>query len=938
MADTTNKLIGQNYTTPDLVAKVTGKARYAEDWKADGMLFTKLLLSPMPHARVTRLDTSAALAMPGVKAILTADDLPGSQAGATLGENVVSTAQGERPLTMEPVYEGEPILAVAAVDEVTAAEAIEKIVIEFEPLPFNVDVVNGLRPGSPNARLQGNTWMRPAAPAAPAAGAGRAANAPAAGAAAAGAAAAAAPAAPAAPAAGAAAAAGQAPAAPGAAAGAAPAGQGRRGAGAGAGAGAAAGAGAQAAAGQAPGRGEGRGRGAGRGGPGGPGGAAPPQPQISELKWTEEDFAAAKDGQLPTGKATDEWTFGDVDAVMKTADLVIDETFVTQSTGHQPLETRSAMAYWQNGKLYIHCSTQSTVQTVAAVARGVGIAPAEAQDKIVLISEYTGGGFGSKIPGSYNMAIPALLAKKANAPVQLRISREEEHYIGRARPGVHARVKIGLRKDGKILAIDGFALGENGPYDSQGDAASAGRTISLCYQPTAMRWRSMNVLTNTPPKVSQRAPGGMQGNGLFEPMLTKAANQLGVDQVQIRKINAPAGKAKFGPGVPPRNQQAYVTSCFLNEALDKGAELFNWEEKKARSGKRTGSKVRGAGVAISAFSGGSTGFDGMFIIRPDGKVQFQSGIGNHGTHSAFDVHRVAAEMIGVPWEQCEVVFGNTSKNLPWTCISAGSQTAHAMTRAAHAAATDAITKLQEIAAKSLGGSPESYKVANGRVSNGGRSMTLAQAAQKAIELGGKYDGHELPNDVNNFTKKSAAGLVGLGLMGVGRDAYPRDGQTQSYFAGFAEVEVDLETGKFAILEYTAIADVGTVLNPRGLKGQSFGGSMLGIGHAISQKWVYDQHYGVPLAKRFHYNKPPTILDAPQQFKFDAVNLPDPETPVGVRGVGEPPVGAAYGAVMNAIQAAIGDEAFRRSPVTPDMILMALEHGGKRQHEPLTTAI
>ena len=88
MAD--NKLIGQNYTTPDLVAKVTGKAKYAEDFRAEGMLFAKLLLSPMPHARVTRIDTSAALAMPGVKAILTADDLPGAAAGATLGEGVVA--------------------------------------------------------------------------------------------------------------------------------------------------------------------------------------------------------------------------------------------------------------------------------------------------------------------------------------------------------------------------------------------------------------------------------------------------------------------------------------------------------------------------------------------------------------------------------------------------------------------------------------------------------------------------------------------------------------------------------------------------------------------------------------------------------------------------------------------------------------------------------
>src|SRR5438128_9955983 len=107
------KLIGQNYTTPDLGAKVTGRAKYAEDYRADGMLFAKLLLGPMPHARVRRIDTRAALAVPAVKAILTADDLPDLH-GA------------ERALTNEPLYHGEPILAVAAVDEQTAAAAIEK--------------------------------------------------------------------------------------------------------------------------------------------------------------------------------------------------------------------------------------------------------------------------------------------------------------------------------------------------------------------------------------------------------------------------------------------------------------------------------------------------------------------------------------------------------------------------------------------------------------------------------------------------------------------------------------------------------------------------------------------------------------------------------------------------------------------------------------------
>src|SRR6185503_540857 len=136
----TNKLVGQNYTTPDLVAKVTGKAKYAEDFKVEGMLFAKLLLSPMPHAKVTRIDTSEALKMPGVKAILTADELaPPADIVTDLGQTIRANQKGERALANEPVYEGEPILAVAAVDEYTAAEAIEKIQIEYEALPFVVD-------------------------------------------------------------------------------------------------------------------------------------------------------------------------------------------------------------------------------------------------------------------------------------------------------------------------------------------------------------------------------------------------------------------------------------------------------------------------------------------------------------------------------------------------------------------------------------------------------------------------------------------------------------------------------------------------------------------------------------------------------------------------------------------------------------------------------
>ena len=810
------KLLGQNYTTPDLVAKVTGRAKYAEDYRVDGMLFCKLLLSPMPHCRVRGIDAREALATPGVKAILTADDLP-KPAKAADGRGPALAP--EAALTNEPVYRGEPILAIAAVDETTAAEAIEKIVLDLEPLPFVVDPLASLRPGGPNARREGNAFA---------------------------------------------------------------------------------------------------------------------DGKLKTVKWTESDFAAAPDGAMPLGEAGAEWAYGDLDAGFKQADLVLDETLHTQATSHQPLETRTAMAHWANGKLFLRCSTQSVVQTVESVAKWVGVDPSQ----VVVISEYTGGGFGSKIPGTHTVAVPALLAKKTGTPVMMRISREEEHCVGRFRPSLLGRVKIGFRKDGRVTAVDMFVLQDAGPYEDQYDLVAAPTMCSIAYQPLAMRFRGLSVLTNTPPPTSQRAPGGAQQNAIMEPILAKAAHQLGIDPVALHRINAPEGKAPFGaPGKD--GKRSYVTSAFVAKALDRGAELFKWDERKARSGRRNGTKVRGVGVAVSPFIGGySIGYDGLVVIRPDGKLYVQSGAGNLGTHSVIDTARVAAEVLDVPWDRVEVVWGDTSRNLPWTCTSDGSQTMHAMSRANHAAAMDARRKLQEIAARDLGGRPEEYRVGGAGVYHAGnpsRRLTFEKAAQRAIELGGKYDGHELPGDIHAFTRASAGSLAGQGLIGVAKDNYPHDGETHSYVVGFAEVEVDVETGKTRVVDYLAVGDVGTVINPRSLRGQTFGGSMLGIGHAISQKWVYDQHYGVPLAKRFHYSKPPTILDAPQKFEWAALDIPDPETPVGARGVGEPPVGAGCGAVLNAIAAAVGDDVFRRMPVQADMILMALETGHVA-HEPLTANI
>jgi CO/xanthine dehydrogenase Mo-binding subunit len=817
------KLIGTNYATPDLYAKVTGQAKYAEDFRADGMLFCKLLLSPMPHARVKHIHAEEALAMPGVKAMLTANDLPAPADTLTDNGTVIKASKwGERGLTNEPVYEGEPILAVAAVDELTAAEAIEKIEIDFEALPFVTDPLDTLRPGGPNPRTDGNIWTRP-----PATGSTQ----------------------------------------------------------------------------------------------------SPGAPVVTELKWTKEDFAELDKGRLPMGKTPDEWTYGDLDSGFKSAALVLDETFVTPDTSHQTLETRSAMAYWQNGKVYIHTGTQSTAQTLPAIARWLNISP----DNVVFISEYTGGGFGSKITGGVSMIIAALLSKKTNTAVMMRISREEETFIGRARPSFQGRMKVGFSKEGRITALDMFVICDNGPYEAVGDAPSSGRIVSLLYQPQAMRWRGVTVLTNTPPRSAQSSPGGLQGIVIMEPIIAKAARKLGVDQVAIRRINCPEGKAPFGPAIQGKRQ--YATSAFLKEALDRGAEQFRWSERVARTPKRIGTKVRGVGVSLSCYVGGTIGFDGLLIIRPDGRISFHSGIGNLGTESVIDVHRAGAEVLGVPWETCEVVWGNTTKNLPFTCVSGGSQTTHAMTRAAYATAMDAKKKLQEIAAKKLGGKPEQYEVANERVfrKGGGAGMSLAQAAKYAIELGGVYDGHEPPADVHKLTKASVAALAGQGLVAAAKDNYPRDGSTFSYVASFAEIEVDVETGKYYVVDFLASGDVGTVIHPRALGGQMLGRSTLGIGHAIGQKWVFDPHYGQMVSKRFYQSKPPTILDVPVDMQWTALDIPDPETPVGARGVGEPPVAGGCASILNALSDALGDEIFQRAPVNADTILTSFEAGRPMQH-------
>jgi xanthine dehydrogenase molybdenum-binding subunit len=790
-------LIGTDIVSPDLVAKITGRAKYAEDFRAEGMLFTKLLVSPLPHARVVSIDTSAALALPGVVGILTADEVP----------------QDDYPfeacLTNHPRYEGEPILAVAAVDEMTAADAIGLIKIEFEPLPFVINPLDSLRPGGPNASDTGNVY-------------------------------------------------------------------------------------------------------AGR--------------EIAEFKWDQSVFDAAGVDGMPMGPVQegDEWEYGEggVEAGFARADVIVEEPIYSHSASHHPLESRSAMAYWQNGKLFINCSVQSTAQSRRGLADRLGM-PFE---DVIYTSEYCGGGFGSKIRGSVQEVIPALLSKKLEGrPVQMRVTRNEETAFGRARPGMQGWAKMGFRRDGRMTAFDLFIVQDTGPYARQGDAGTAADCASLVYTPESMRFRTVTVLTNTPPRAAQRGPGGSQGVPMFEPLVDRAARQLGMDRLAIRQINGPNGETKFG------RASTELTSCHAPEALARGAELFNWAERSSRSGQRNGSKVTGVGIGFGTYYGGTSGWDGLLVIRPDGKLYIHQGVGNLGTHSVMDTARAAPEVLGVAWENCEVVWGASANHLPHSSTSSGSQTTHAHTRANHAVGMAMYSLLQELASLELGGSPSSYAVGNSRVyriGSPGTGLTFAQAAERAIRRGGKFSGEVLPEDINEMTRNSATALAGQGLIAAAKDNYPHTKRTYSFVITFAEVEVDVETGMHEIKEVTTVADCGTVVHPRSLAAQANAGVIQGLGFARSMKWSIDPTWGVHLTKRLEAAKPPTMLDIPRTFTFAAVDIADPQNPVGAKGIGEPPVGAGSGALLCAIEDALGGTHSLHTPVSPDKIVSVLNNDGR----------
>ncbi|MFW5939041.1 MAG: xanthine dehydrogenase family protein molybdopterin-binding subunit [Halolamina sp.] len=820
------RYVGKDFEVPDGRPKVTGEAQYADDYQFSDLLHAKTVKSPYAHARVESIDTSAAEEMDSVVAIITHED-------------VEHTGVGQPILDGEPRVYGYPVAAVAAENEYAAAAAVEAIEVEYEVLDHVIDPVETLKPGSPNARSDGNI----------------------------------------------------------------PTGE----------------AGGESAEGQGGG-----------------------SEALDTLKLEGADFTDEDGNDLLVPRNVDEddwqykWSWGDVSEGFEKADEIVEGTVKSQPFPTNPLEPRSTVAEWgSNDKVKAWVSSQSMSLTHSELAEMIGVSPAD----LTVINNYTGGGFGSKGTSYPQMGVPALLSREVNRPVKIRGTRKEEFHWGNGRSTLICRVRMGVSNDGTITALDIEGVADAGAYsaDALSTLSSGYKSISQCWQPETLRVRGIGVFTNTPKRWPQRGPGQNQAGLIMTQIGDMAAEAVDVDPLDLKITNAAQQEVPDGEfdaeAMPPANEdRAPMSSAHLGRAYEEAAEAFDYEAKRERSGTREGSKVYGVGSGSASHESGYIGFDGLIGVHTDGTVEVRQGAGNLGTESFAAVGRIVAETMDVPWDQVEVAWGR-SDEASFTLGQFSSNTTFTEGLANVKAAETAIQYLTELAADELGGEPEDYEMDDGEVVNSdtGDSITLGEAADLAVEAGGKYDGSEVPEvyqeNLVPTTLAAASGLTGNALVAFGKSTGDDlSAFVTSFAAAVAEVSVDVETGEITVEELANWNDSGQVIHPESFDAQVEGATVQGIGFALMEHYRHDEGTGIPLNTDFYKNKAPGILDYTEASPaVGAVGAPDPFGPHGAKGVGEPPMGSAAAAVASAVRDALG-VTFTEFPITPSTVLEKIRDG------------
>ncbi len=584
-------------------------------------------------------------------------------------------------------------------------------------------------------------------------------------------------------------------------------------------------------------------------------------------------------GNLVRG-GPDVYERGNIDRGFTGAEVMVEEVFKTSTALHNAMETHGSVALWEGDQLVIWDSTQHIFGVRAQAAQLLDIS----LNKVRVIKQYMGGGFGSKNSMGRYTLLAALGAKMTGRPVKILLDRHEENLAAGNRPASVQYLKIGARRDGTLTAIHLRAYTAAGAYILIPPAV--GGPVRQLYSCPHVKTEQYAVFTNTGPLSAFRGPGYVEGTFALESAMDELAQKLSMDPLDLRLRNYTEINQITG--------QPYSTKG-LREAYERGAREMGWAQ---RSKEEKGSKRKGFGMASQIWggSGGPPAY-AWVKINPDGSAVVLSGTQDLGTGTKTVLAQIAAEELGIPMDKISVQIGDTQIN-PYAPISAGSMTLPSVGPAVRTAAYDAKRQLLDIAAQVLQVPGEGLEIQNGSL----QSPKLQQPVLLKDMLA----------NLRNFM------IVGRGA----RSPNPEGVHVNTFGAQFVELEVDVETGEVNIIKFIAVHDSGRVINPLTISSQIEGGVIQGLGFGLIERRVVDRKTGVVLNANLEDYRMPTIQDAPEIIS-QMVDRPDLRANnLGSKGVGEPPIIPTAAAVANAIADSLKVR-IRELPITREKVLKAL---------------
>jgi 4-hydroxybenzoyl-CoA reductase subunit alpha len=593
--------------------------------------------------------------------------------------------------------------------------------------------------------------------------------------------------------------------------------------------------------------------------------------------------------------------FGDIERGFQESDWVREETFETQPIKHGMLEPHACVGLWEPEKITLWACKQSPYIVWRQLAMGLGVPPS----KVRIIQTYVGAGNS----GGKQEAMPmdfcaVMLSRKTGRPVRIVHTMEEVLTIGHLRHPYKIKLKLGLKRDGTIQAVQLQAIADGGAHSSIGQLSIfllAMFTLSA-YRIPNFKYDGYRIYTNKAWPGALRGHCGPQGRFAFETMMDMAADELGLDYFEIRKKNA------LRPGDVTGNGFR-ITTCNLSDALDRVKEVSGWESKKGKLPKN-----RGIGVAVSGFPTGSnimghTACSAMLKVQEDGTVSLLSGATDVGQGCDTVLPMIAAEVLGIRVEDVSFAMIDTDV----TPVDPGTWSSRVTFYAGNAvknAALDARRQIAEAAAELLEAKEEDLVFHNRRIyvkGNPDRGIDLAKAIRHSQNRLGRPI---LGRGTYNAPAETLEFSTGTGNVAP----------TYSFYAQVAEVEVNPETGQVRLVGVVTAHDGGRELNPMLVEGQLVGSFVMQQGQATFEHLIRGEG-GQVLNPSFLDYKMVSSLDIADEMSFHSVGVPDPEGPFGAKEAGEGAGAPAIAAVTNAIADAIGVR-IKSLPITPDKIVAA----------------